>query len=251
MASDTEKLMCLTTENAEIPADFVELQPLDEIETVSLETNVSQTIEVYGDVGVDWAHGGHYHSPLIALQPLAGSNLSNGDHDQEMIIVQTREEVVDYQDSDNLLLGTEFESQMVLPVNEDDYLQPTTATFSGFMAAENGQDELSPYGGNLCGLTTIIEAGAEEGVNPDLGDKQWEQKQIQIDGLDGEFPFAMWEDNNLKEDPVAEEEAGIWHNFVLALLGILALVLLPVILLPFYYTGVGVLITEVAEHTND
>ncbi|KAK2503117.1 hypothetical protein MC885_013191, partial [Smutsia gigantea] len=40
---------------------------------------------------------------------------------------------------------------------------------------------------------------------------------------------------------------GIWHNFVLALLGILALVLLPVILLPFYYTGVGVLITEVAE----
>ncbi|GAB1303238.1 Membrane-bound transcription factor site-2 protease [Apodemus speciosus] len=39
----------------------------------------------------------------------------------------------------------------------------------------------------------------------------------------------------------------IWHNFVLALLGILALVLLPVILLPFYYTGVGVLITEVAE----
>lgn len=208
MASDTEKLMCLTTENAEIPADFVELQPLDDIETVSLETSVSQTIEVFGDVGVDWAHGGHYHSPLIALQPLAGSNLSNGDHDQEMIIVQTREEVVDYQDSDNLLLGTEFESQMVLPVNEDDYLQPTTATFSGFMAAENGQDELSPYGGNLCGLTTIIEAGAEEGVNPDLGDKQWEQKQIQIDGFDGEFPFAMWEENNEKEDLMAEEQAG-------------------------------------------
>lgn len=41
--------------------------------------------------------------------------------------------------------------------------------------------------------------------------------------------------------------AGIWHNFILALLGILALILLPVILLPFYYTGVGVLITEVAE----
>lgn len=44
--------------------------------------------------------------------------------------------------------------------------------------------------------------------------------------------------------------SGIWHNFVLALLGILALVLLPVILLPFYYTGVGVLITEVAEVNN-
>jgi S2P endopeptidase len=45
--------------------------------------------------------------------------------------------------------------------------------------------------------------------------------------------------------------SGIWHNFVLALLGILALVLLPVILLPFYYTGVGVLITEVAEVNNE
>lgn len=44
--------------------------------------------------------------------------------------------------------------------------------------------------------------------------------------------------------------SGIWHNFVLALLGVLALVLLPVILLPFYYTGVGVLITEVAEVNN-
>ncbi|XP_028628548.1 transcription factor YY2 [Grammomys surdaster] len=208
MASETENIMCLTTENAEIPADFVELQPLDDIETVSLETNVSQTIEVYGDVGVDWAHGGHYHSPLLALQPLAGSNLSNGDHDQEMIILQTREEVVDYQDSDNLLFDTEFESKMIFPVNEDDYLQPTTASFPGFMAAENGQDELSPYGGNLCSLTTLIEADADEIVNPDLGDKQWEQKQIQIDGLDGEFPFNMWEDDNEKEDPLTEVQAG-------------------------------------------
>ncbi|XP_015442078.1 membrane-bound transcription factor site-2 protease-like isoform X7 [Pteropus alecto] len=41
--------------------------------------------------------------------------------------------------------------------------------------------------------------------------------------------------------------AGIWHNFILALMGILALILLPVILLPFYYTGVGVLVTEVTE----
>nr|BAC36692.1 unnamed protein product [Mus musculus] len=249
MASETEKLLCLNTESAEIPADFVELLPPDnigDIEAVSLETSVGQTIEVYGDVGVDWAHGSQYHSPVIALQPLVGSSLSSRDHDKEMFVVQTREEeVVGYQDSDNLLFSPEFGSQMVLPVNEDDYLQPTTASFTGFLAAENGQGELSPYEGNLCGLTTFIEAGAEESVNADLGDKQWEQKQI--DGLDGEFPFTMWDDVNEKEDPIAEEQAGIWHNFVLALLGILALVLLPVILLPFYYTGVGVLITEVAE----
>lgn len=210
MASETEKLLCLNTESAEIPADFVELLPPDnigDIEAVSLETSVGQTIEVYGDVGVDWAHGSQYHSPVIALQPLVGSSLSSRDHDKEMFVVQTREEeVVGYQDSDNLLFSPEFGSQMVLPVNEDDYLQPTTASFTGFLAAENGQGELSPYEGNLCGLTTFIEAGAEESVNADLGDKQWEQKQI--DGLDGEFPFTMWDDVNEKEDPIAEEQAG-------------------------------------------
>ncbi|XP_028729048.1 transcription factor YY2 [Peromyscus leucopus] len=203
----SEKLICLTSENAEIPDDFVELQPLN-VETVSVETSAIQTIELYEDVGVDWAHGGHYHSPLIALQPLAGSTLSNGDHDQEMVIVQTREEVVGYQDSDNLLISAEFESQMVVPVtNQDDYLQPTTASLSGFLEAEHGQGELSPYEGNLCSLATIIEASAEEGMNPDLGDKQWEQKQIEIEALAGELPFAMWEATE-QEDPMAEGQAG-------------------------------------------
>lgn len=40
-----------------------------------------------------------------------------------------------------------------------------------------------------------------------------------------------------------------WHSFI-ATPGHLALILLPVILLPFYYTGVRVLITEIAE-VND
>ncbi|XP_015847647.1 transcription factor YY2 [Peromyscus maniculatus bairdii] len=203
----SEKLICLTSENAEIPDDFVELQPLN-VETVSVETSAIQTIELYEDVGVDWAHGGHYHSPLIALQPLVGSTLSNGDHDQEMVIVQTREEVVGYQDSDNLLISAEFEGQMVVPVtNQDDYLQPTTASLSGFLEAEHGQGELSPYEGNLCSLATIIEASAEEGMNPDLGEKQWEQKQIEIEALAGELPFAMWEATE-QEDPMAEGQAG-------------------------------------------
>lgn len=196
-AMASENLLCVTTENSEIPADFVDLEPLN-VEAVSERTSSFPTIEVYEDAGVDWAHGGHYHSPFIALQPLEGSTLSNGEHDQDMIIIETREEVVDFQDSDNLLFSAEFESQMVVPgIDEDDCLQPTSASLSGFAAAENGQGELSCYEGNLCNLATIIEAGVEV-VSPDLGDKQWQQKQVEIEVLEGELPFTAWEASGQK-----------------------------------------------------
>ncbi|NXL02545.1 MBTP2 protease, partial [Mesembrinibis cayennensis] len=41
--------------------------------------------------------------------------------------------------------------------------------------------------------------------------------------------------------------AGVWHNFVLGVVSFIVLFLLPAILFPFYYTGVGALVTEVAE----
>ncbi|XP_069496777.1 membrane-bound transcription factor site-2 protease isoform X2 [Ambystoma mexicanum] len=41
--------------------------------------------------------------------------------------------------------------------------------------------------------------------------------------------------------------AGVWHNFVLGLAGLLVLFPLPALLFPLYYTGVGALITEVIE----
>ncbi|NXS44665.1 MBTP2 protease, partial [Balaeniceps rex] len=41
--------------------------------------------------------------------------------------------------------------------------------------------------------------------------------------------------------------AGVWHNFVLGVASFMVLFLLPAILFPFYYTGVGALVTEVAE----
>ncbi|XP_038172542.1 transcription factor YY2 [Arvicola amphibius] len=201
----SENLLCITTENAEIPADFVDLKPHN-VEAVSVETSSFPTIEVYGDTSVDWARGGHCHSPFIALQPLEGT-LSNGEHDQDMIIIETREEVVDFQYSDNLLFSSEFESQMAVPgIDEDPYLQPTNASLSGFVAAENDQGELSRYEGNLCSLTTTIEAGVQEGVSRDLGGKQWEQKQVGIEVLEGELPSTVWEANGQK-NPVPKRQA--------------------------------------------
>ncbi|XP_055500695.1 membrane-bound transcription factor site-2 protease isoform X2 [Leucoraja erinacea] len=43
--------------------------------------------------------------------------------------------------------------------------------------------------------------------------------------------------------------AGVWHNFVLAVMALLVLYLLPLFLFPLYYTGIGPLVTEVAENS--
>ncbi|XP_007908777.1 membrane-bound transcription factor site-2 protease [Callorhinchus milii] len=43
--------------------------------------------------------------------------------------------------------------------------------------------------------------------------------------------------------------AGVWHNFILALIALIVLYLLPLFLLPLYYTGIGALVTEVHENS--
>ncbi|XP_026851360.2 membrane-bound transcription factor site-2 protease [Electrophorus electricus] len=41
--------------------------------------------------------------------------------------------------------------------------------------------------------------------------------------------------------------AGVWHNFVLCVAVVCLLLLLPLLLFPFYYTGAGALVTDVVE----
>ncbi|XP_076868800.1 membrane-bound transcription factor site-2 protease [Brachyhypopomus gauderio] len=41
--------------------------------------------------------------------------------------------------------------------------------------------------------------------------------------------------------------AGVWHNFILCVVAVCFLFLLPLLLFPFYYTGVGALVTDVVE----
>ncbi|WAR08846.1 MBTP2-like protein, partial [Mya arenaria] len=43
--------------------------------------------------------------------------------------------------------------------------------------------------------------------------------------------------------------AGVWHNFIIVLIGILVLFMYPWFLMPFYSTGYGVVITQVSENT--
>lgn len=43
--------------------------------------------------------------------------------------------------------------------------------------------------------------------------------------------------------------AGVWHNFVIVIVALSILVSLPILLMPFYSTGVAVAITDVAENS--
>ena len=44
--------------------------------------------------------------------------------------------------------------------------------------------------------------------------------------------------------------AGVWHNFVIVVAAILALLILPFLLAPFYKTGDSVVITSVLKVSN-
>nr|XP_012807002.2 transcription factor YY2 [Jaculus jaculus] len=208
----------MTTENLELDTELAELQPIN-LEAVSLETLAMQTAEAeaftYEGNCVDWMDGDIYQSPLIALQPVGNDILNHGgeDQDQEMSVVQTREEEEEsYPDSELLLACSEYERMLISSAfNPDEYLQPTMASLSAstsLLAHDPGQG--SPYDGDLCVLNDILEASAEGGGITDLslGDKKWDQKEEQIHTEEGEPSFTMCAPNSEKqEETVAEEHA--------------------------------------------
>ncbi|KAK7904364.1 hypothetical protein WMY93_016971 [Mugilogobius chulae] len=90
-----------------MPAEIVELH---EIEVETIETDE--------------------HQPMIALQPLDSDDHSLHPH-QEVILVQTREEVVGEDDSE-LHTDDGYEEQILIPVPADeDYIEHTLVTIPG------------------------------------------------------------------------------------------------------------------------
>ncbi|XP_070358781.1 membrane-bound transcription factor site-2 protease isoform X3 [Equus asinus] len=177
----SEEALYISTENSEMPADIVELHSLP-VETVEMGT-----VE-YEDISGDWFHGGHHHPPLIALQPLIINNPNQGD--QEMVMVQTQEEVVDYYESDNL------ENPVINPVDDDDYYQQalaslaTSASSSAYSYRKKRRSRGKKPGHKKS--YTSSEARAGSGSAPETGRKKWEQKQVHIKTLEGEFSVTMW-----------------------------------------------------------
>lgn len=154
----------IETDGSEMPAEIVELH---EIEVETIETTV---------VGEDGEQ-----QPMIALQPLDDPHHLHSH--QEVILVQTREEVVGDEDSE---LHTEdgYEDQILIPVPavEEDYIEHTLVTVAG-RSTSAGRVKKSGSG-KKAGKKSYMSGG-------EMG-RKWEQKQVQIKTLEGEFSVTMW-----------------------------------------------------------
>lgn len=174
----------IETDGSEMPAEIVELHEI-EVETIPVET-IETTV-----VGTDEDDD---EQPMIALQPLVTDDPSSmhhhhHHHHQEVILVQTREEVVGGDDSDmHTDGGGGFEDQILIPVPapgvEDEYIEQTLVTVAG-KGSVGRVKRAGGSSGKKAGKKSYL-SGAE------AGGRKWEQKQVQIKTLEGEFSVTMW-----------------------------------------------------------
>ncbi|XP_026864663.2 transcriptional repressor protein YY1a [Electrophorus electricus] len=173
----------IETDGSEMPAEIVELH---EIEVETIETTV-----VGGEDDDD--DDEDEHQPMIALQPLVTDD-PNHIHHQEVILVQTREEVVGCDDSE-LHANDSFEDQILIPVPvpaaEEEYIEQTLVTVSG-SGKNTGRLKKGGGSGKKVVKKSFLSAAEASG-------RKWEQKQVQIKTLEGEFSVTMWASDDKKD----------------------------------------------------
>ncbi|KAK3093242.1 hypothetical protein FSP39_013115 [Pinctada imbricata] len=126
--------------------------------------------------------------PMIALQPLPDA--------QEEIVLQTREEVVG---DPNLV----YADTIPVPAPEIEICTEETPTFN----KKKGGKKKTARSRGLLGAGTL---GAEYSFDTPTSTKKWEQKQVQIKTLEGEFSVTMWatggdDKTKLEEDASVSE----------------------------------------------
>ncbi|XP_075471197.1 transcriptional repressor protein YY1 [Ascaphus truei] len=188
------------SDGSEMPAEIVELHEI-EVESIPVET-IETT--VVGDDEDDDDDDDDHHQPMIALQPLDPDdpNHVHHHHHQEVILVQTREEVVGGDDSD-LRADDGYEDQILIPVpapgGEDEYIEQTLVTVAG----KSSGGRLKKSGGKKSSSKKSYLSGTEP------SGRKWEQKQVQIKTLEGEFSVTMWASDDKKDidhETVVEEQ---------------------------------------------
>lgn len=97
--------------------------------------------------------------------------------------MQTREEVVGDDDSE-LHTDDGYDEQILIPVPavEEDYIEQTLVTIPGKSSSSGRMRKAG--GGKKSGKKSYFSAG-------EMG-RKWEQKQVQIKTLEGEFSVTMW-----------------------------------------------------------
>lgn len=222
----------IATDGSEMPAEIVELHeievetiPVETIETTVVGGEEDEEEEDEDECCEECGphhppHHYHHHQPMIALQPLvsdgdpsgAGGGAAGGGggqlhlhhHHQEVILVQTREEVVGGDDSDGLRADDGFEDQILIPVpapaGEDEYIEQTLVTVAAAGSKSGGGGSSSAGGGGRVkkggsgkksSKKSYLSGGGGGGAEGG-GGRKWEQKQVQIKTLEGEFSVTMW-----------------------------------------------------------
>ncbi|XP_054107535.1 transcription factor YY2 [Callithrix jacchus] len=177
-------------EDSDIPVDLKDII----VEPLSLEDIPMESIE-YEDITGSWVHGGHNHPPLLAMQPLFG-NTGYGNHDQEMIMVQTQEEVVSYRSSGSGP-GDDSKDQLVMPASsEDGHFQQTLTSLATSAALTSTQSLSRKRSRKPSNSSANSTEATPPGSPPDESSNKWEQKQVQIKTLGGEFSLNMWSAND-------------------------------------------------------
>lgn len=115
--------------------------------------------------------------PMIALQPLPEAA-------QEEIVLQTREEVVG--DPDTHLVYVDSDS---IPVPAPDEVEISTEEIVPTTRKGRGGKK---KGGRKQAVHVVSSAGAELSLDHSSTARKWEQKQVQIKTLEGEFSVTMW-----------------------------------------------------------
>nr|XP_057913805.1 transcriptional repressor protein YY1b isoform X2 [Doryrhamphus excisus] len=201
----------IATDGSEMPAEIVELHEI-EVETIPVETIETTVVGGEEDDDDDEEEDDDDddededdEQPMIALQPLDNhSSIHHHHHHPEVILVQTREEVVGGDDCD---LHTDdggggFEDQILIPVPapgvEDEYIEQTLVTVAGKSSVGRVK---RGGGGKKAGKKSYL-SGSE------VGARKWEQKQVQIKTLEGEFSVTMWASDIDHESVVEEQVVG-------------------------------------------
>ncbi|XP_074640067.1 transcription factor YY2-like isoform X2 [Tubulanus polymorphus] len=183
MATDVEHVE-IVEEMTEVPVEIHDGEVI-EIESIPVDMPI-ETVETIGDDTIEV-------QPMIALQPLP-------EPVHEEIVLQTREEVVG--DGDSLVSYGEIPVPQEIEVSSEEVL---TSTKRGKGGKKKGKAKAT----HLIGLGHELTLGDHPGTS-----KRWEQKQVQIKTLDGEFSVTMWatDDNKHAGDIGAETELGSIAN---------------------------------------
>ena len=182
-------------------------------ETVSVETTGMEATNEYEDVTGNWFHGGHHYPPLIALQPLFTSSPTQGNNDQEMVMVQTQEEVVTSSEPESLQASDQiFIPGLDLDLDLDlDHFQETLSPLPSATSSSacNRTRQPSGHGKKPNGKNGYPGGEAMAGTSSEAGRKKWEQKQVQIQTLGGQFSVTMWSAADKKDPETGQTENSV------------------------------------------